>query len=76
VSHWFILALLRGLCVAGLASFQAPTTLYRLISLAAGNGAATITLTAALWNPNKLIRYRNCKPKIVKDCSKISEKIS
>ncbi|WAQ99443.1 PG2IP-like protein [Mya arenaria] len=31
VDHWFVYAFLRGLCVLALASFQAPSTLERLI---------------------------------------------
>ncbi|XP_052795697.1 PGAP2-interacting protein-like [Mya arenaria] len=60
VDHWFVYAFLRGLCVLALASFQAPSTLERLIVLAAGNGIATITLTAALWNPSKAVRTSTC----------------
>ncbi|XP_052283467.1 PGAP2-interacting protein-like [Dreissena polymorpha] len=58
--QWAVFALLRGLCVLSLASFQAPTTLYRLITLAAGNGVATITLTAALWNSDRTVRAGTC----------------
>lgn len=52
----YVLGTLRGVCVLSLGSFQASTTLSRLIALAAGNGIATLTLTATLWSPSKRIR--------------------
>ncbi|KAL4230433.1 Protein cwh43 [Mactra antiquata] len=60
IHNQIVLGILRGLSVAALASFQAPTTLSRLVSLAAGNGIATLTLTATLWSPSKRIRTSTC----------------
>ncbi|XP_060567906.1 PGAP2-interacting protein-like [Ruditapes philippinarum] len=60
IHKWYVLGCLRGLCVCALLSFQAPTTLSRLVTLAAGNGVATLTLTATLWSPSKRIRASTC----------------
>ena len=40
-----------------MASFQAPTTLQRLVTLAVGAGAAMLVLVATLWHPQKDVRY-------------------
>ena len=51
------LSVTRLAMVASLASFQAPTTLSRLIILALGNGIAMLNFTALLWHPNRRVRY-------------------
>ena len=50
------LLLLRLLTLVGVASYQAPTTLSRLIVLAVGNMFAMLTLGATWWNMSKLDR--------------------
>ena len=54
------LMLLRILTLIGVVSFQAPTTLSRLILLAVGNSFALLTLCASWWNMSKLDRYICC----------------
>ncbi|GFR60702.1 PGAP2-interacting protein-like [Elysia marginata] len=44
--------------VASVASFQAETTLQRLVTLAIGTGISMLVLAATLWHPNKAVRYR------------------
>ena len=51
------LGVMRLAMVASLASFQAPTTLSRLITLALGNGVTMLNFTAMLWHPNRSVRY-------------------
>ncbi|GFN75081.1 pgap2-interacting protein [Plakobranchus ocellatus] len=58
IQNKWILILLRLLVVGSLASFQAPTTLQRLVILAIGVGIAMLVLAASLWHPNKALRYR------------------
>ncbi|XP_072039997.1 PGAP2-interacting protein-like [Amphiura filiformis] len=41
---------LRAVCVATIGSFQAPTTLSRLLILSVGNGAAILLLCATWWH--------------------------
>lgn len=48
------LLLLRLLTLVGVASYQAPTTLSRLIVLAIGNMFAMLTLGATWWDMSKL----------------------
>ncbi|KAK7498732.1 hypothetical protein BaRGS_00010109 [Batillaria attramentaria] len=50
------MGLLRLASVASLASFQAPSTLSRLIILAAGAGTSSLVLAATLFSPCKRIR--------------------
>ncbi|XP_059144809.1 PGAP2-interacting protein-like [Physella acuta] len=54
----WVLILLRLISVCSVASFQAPTTLIRLILLATGAGVSMLVLAATLWNSDKLVRYR------------------
>ena len=44
------LFVLRAVCVAAVGSFQAPTTLSRLLILAVGNGAAILLLCGTWWH--------------------------
>ncbi|XP_022086464.1 PGAP2-interacting protein-like [Acanthaster planci] len=44
------LFVLRLVCVLSIGSFQASTTLQRLVFLTVGNGAATLLLCGMLWN--------------------------
>ena len=53
--RWMI-GSLRLASVASLASFQASTTLLRLIILALGTGAAMLVVTVSLWSPDPKIR--------------------
>ena len=55
-NRW-ILGLLRLFTVASLASFQAKTTLMRLVILALGTGAAMLVFTVTLWSKDSKIRY-------------------
>ena len=50
LTHPWIVALLRLGALACVASFQAPTTLQRLIVLAVGVGCIMIVQAAALWH--------------------------
>ena len=50
LSHPVLLVILRLVALGGLASFQAPSTLHRLIILAVGVGAATLVEAAVLWH--------------------------
>ena len=56
VQKRWILGILRICVVLSLASFQAPTTLTRLVTLALGNGGALLLFTANLWSPCRRIR--------------------
>ena len=54
-NRWF-LGLLRLACVGSLASFQAPSTLSRLVTLAVGAGLSSLVLAATLFSPSQRIR--------------------
>ncbi|KAJ8298251.1 LOW QUALITY PROTEIN: hypothetical protein KUTeg_024782, partial [Tegillarca granosa] len=56
VQNKWILGFLRLIMVASIGSFQAGSTLSRLIILAVGNGVAMLVFIATLWNPNAKIR--------------------
>ncbi|XP_062598080.1 PGAP2-interacting protein-like [Saccostrea cucullata] len=56
VQNRWVLGLLRLLMVGSLASFQAPTTLTRLMILAGGAGVQMLVLAATLWSPDVKIR--------------------
>lgn len=51
------LAVLRSLSMVGIASFQAPSTLIRLILLAFGCGAAMLWFCGVVWNKISSERY-------------------
>ncbi|KAI8761535.1 PGAP2-interacting protein, partial [Biomphalaria glabrata] len=53
-----VLIVLRLLTVVCLASFQASTTLSRLVILAIGAGVSMLVLAATLWHSSTAIRYR------------------
>ncbi|XP_013421096.1 PGAP2-interacting protein isoform X1 [Lingula anatina] len=57
IQHPWVLGGLRLFMVGCIASFQAPTTLQRLILLALGNGAAMLVLVATLWKDSTYQRY-------------------
>ncbi|XP_019628263.1 PREDICTED: PGAP2-interacting protein-like [Branchiostoma belcheri] len=50
------LALLRAVTVGCVASFQAPSTLARLVVLAMGNAAAMLVFVGTLWNKSNFQR--------------------
>ncbi|XP_074650238.1 PGAP2-interacting protein-like [Tubulanus polymorphus] len=54
-NRWF-LGVLRLIVAASVASFQAPTTLNRLVVLAVGNGAAMLVFTATFWSRSNVQR--------------------
>ncbi|KAH9513982.1 Protein cwh43 [Bulinus truncatus] len=54
----WVLTVMRLLAVSSLASFQAPTTLSRLVVLALGAGVSMLVLAATLWHSAKSVRYR------------------
>ncbi|CAL1541206.1 unnamed protein product [Lymnaea stagnalis] len=54
----WVLIFLRLVTVGSVASFQAPTTLTRLIILAIGAGVSMLVLAATLWHQVKAVRYR------------------
>lgn len=56
VQNRWVLGLLRLLMVGSLASFQAPTTLTRLMILAGGAGVSMLVIAATLWSPDVKIR--------------------
>ncbi|RUS85556.1 hypothetical protein EGW08_006699, partial [Elysia chlorotica] len=58
IQNKWVLTLLRLVVVASLASFQAETTLQRLVLLAVGAGASMLVLAASLWHPSQPVRYR------------------
>ncbi|KAK3732782.1 hypothetical protein RRG08_041092 [Elysia crispata] len=58
IQNKWILILMRLIVVASVASFQAETTLQRLVTLAVGAGISMLVLAASLWHPNKAVRYR------------------
>lgn len=51
------LLLVRILAMMGMASFQAPSTLFRLMMLSAGNFFAMLALVGSLWDKSRLDRY-------------------
>lgn len=53
------LAFWRVLSLVGVASFQAPTTLIRLIMLAFGCGTAMLWFCGMIWNKDAKERYAN-----------------
>ena len=56
------LMFVRALTMIGVASYQAPTTLSRLLILAVGNMFAMLTLAGSWWDKSKLDRlavYKN-----------------
>ncbi|KAK0043047.1 PGAP2-interacting protein [Biomphalaria pfeifferi] len=53
-----VLIVMRLLTVVCLASFQASTTLSRLVILAIGAGVSMLVLAATLWHSSMAIRYR------------------
>lgn len=56
VQNRWVLGVLRLLMVGSLASFQAPSTLSRLMILAGGAGVSMLVLAATLWSPDVKIR--------------------
>lgn len=56
VQNRWVLGVLRLLMVGSIASFQAPTTLSRLMILAGGAGVSMLVLAATLWSPDVKIR--------------------
>ncbi|KAL5013068.1 hypothetical protein ScPMuIL_011619 [Solemya velum] len=56
IQNKWILGLLKFGILCGVSSFQAPTTLMRLIIMACGSGAAMLVLVASLWSPNQKTR--------------------
>ncbi|XP_071087811.1 PGAP2-interacting protein-like [Haliotis cracherodii] len=56
IQNRWVLGLLRLVCVGCLASFQMPTTLSRLVTLAVGSGTATLVMAALLFSPSTRIR--------------------
>lgn len=57
VQNRWVLGVLRLLIVGSLASFQAPSTLSRLMILAGGAGVSMLVLAATLWSPDVKIRW-------------------
>ena len=55
-NRWF-LGLLRLGTVMSLASFQAPDTLSRLVTLAGGAGLSSLVLCASFFSPSRRIRF-------------------
>ncbi|XP_078603076.1 PGAP2-interacting protein-like [Branchiostoma floridae x Branchiostoma japonicum] len=53
------LALLRAVMVGCVASFQAPSTLSRLVVLAMGNAAAMLVFVGTLWNKSAFQRTQS-----------------
>lgn len=56
------LLVLRLLTLVGVASFQGPTTLSRLIILGVGNFFVLLTLTATWWGLSRLDRWVDPSP--------------
>ncbi|KAL8599854.1 hypothetical protein ACOMHN_038427 [Nucella lapillus] len=56
IRNRWCLGLLRLVTVGCLASFQAPSTLSRLVTLAVGAGASSLVLAATLFSPSQRIR--------------------
>ncbi|XP_064608784.1 PGAP2-interacting protein-like [Liolophura sinensis] len=59
IQNKWVLAVLRLFSLATLGSFQAKTTLSRLIILAAGNMSAMLVLTSTLWSSDHSVRYKS-----------------
>ena len=63
------LALLRTLSLVGVASFQAPTTLIRLIILAAGCGTAMLWFCGMIWSRDAKERWASVTERVLSYCS-------
>ena len=57
LSNRWVIAVLRLLTLASVASFQMSTTLHRLIALAFGCFSVMLVLTASLWSGSQYQRY-------------------
>ena len=57
LSNRWVVAVLRLLTLASVASFQMSTTLHRLIALAFGCFSVMLVLTASLWSGSQYQRY-------------------
>ena len=54
----FGLLLLRILTLVGVASYQSPTAIIRVVVLAVGNMFALLSIISMWWNRSKLDRYK------------------
>jgi hypothetical protein len=61
------IAVLRSLSMIGIASFQAPTTLMRLVLLSFGCGSAMLWFCGVMWNKSSSERYLGTK--IMNQCT-------